>query len=199
MKRFGLIAAAALLSFALTPLAVAGGRGGGSGGGHSSGSSGHSSGHSASSLGAAGRTVHVNGYTKKDGTYVAGYDRAAPGTKSSLSLTNVGPSDSKPSTNDGIDIHWSREATPHLKGGFGANSRRSSVAQRDPHGRIERSKKAKDEFERMHPCPANGRTSGPCPGYVIDHIVALKRGGADDASNMQWQTVADAKAKDKWE
>lgn len=36
-------------------------------------------------------------------------------------------------------------------------------------------------------------------GYVVDHIIALKRGGADSPSNMQWQTKADAKAKDKWE
>lgn len=32
-------------------------------------------------------------------------------------------------------------------------------------------------------------------GYVVDHIIALKRGGKDDSSNMQWQTTADAKAK----
>jgi hypothetical protein len=37
------------------------------------------------------------------------------------------------------------------------------------------------------------------PGYVIDHIVPLACGGADAPSNMQWQTVAAAKAKDKWE
>ena len=27
----------------------------------------------------------------------------------------------------------------------------------------------------------------------------LKRGGADSPSNMQWQTIEEAKAKDKWE
>jgi hypothetical protein len=30
-------------------------------------------------------------------------------------------------------------------------------------------------------------------------IVPLKRGGADSPENMQWQTLADAKAKDKIE
>jgi hypothetical protein len=34
---------------------------------------------------------------------------------------------------------------------------------------------------------------------VVDHVVPLKRGGADRPENMQWQTKADAKAKDKWE
>lgn len=67
------------------------------------------------------------------------------------------------------------------------------------HGRIKRSAEAKDEFKREYPCPSTGKTRGACPGYVIDHIYPLKRGGADAPYNMQWQTVEDAKAKDKWE
>jgi len=65
--------------------------------------------------------------------------------------------------------------------------------------RIKRSRAARDAFMRSHPCPANGHTRGACPGYVVDHIIALKRGGPDAPSNMQWQTVEAAKAKDKWE
>ncbi|TSA45998.1 MAG: HNH endonuclease, partial [Deltaproteobacteria bacterium] len=38
-----------------------------------------------------------------------------------------------------------------------------------------------------------------CSGYVVDHVVPLKRGGADHQSNMQWQTKEEAKQKDKWE
>jgi hypothetical protein len=34
---------------------------------------------------------------------------------------------------------------------------------------------------------------------VIDHVQALKHGGADTPSNMQWQTVQAAKVKDKTE
>ena len=70
---------------------------------------------------------------------------------------------------------------------------------RDERGRIQRSMAAKTEFRRANPCPATGHTKGRCQGYVIDHIVPLKRGGPDTPANMQWQTVEDARAKDKWE
>jgi hypothetical protein len=62
-----------------------------------------------------------------------------------------------------------------------------------------RSQKAKVAFKRENPCPATGRDKGSCPGYIIDHIVPLACGGADAPYNMQWQTLAAAKAKDKWE
>ncbi len=71
--------------------------------------------------------------------------------------------------------------------------------QRDKYGRIRRDPHARRDFMRLHPCPSTGRSKGKCPGYVVDHIVPLKRGGIDHPSNMQWQTVADAKAKDKIE
>jgi hypothetical protein len=37
------------------------------------------------------------------------------------------------------------------------------------------------------------------PGYVKDHIVPLACGGLDAVSNLQWQTIREARAKDKWE
>ena len=67
------------------------------------------------------------------------------------------------------------------------------------HVHATRSPAARAAFERSHPCLANGHASGACPGYVVDHILPLACGGADAPSNMQWQTVADGKAKDKWE
>ena len=75
----------------------------------------------------------------------------------------------------------------------------SGTVQRDSHGRIKRSEAAKDSFKREHPCPATGKSTGACPGYVIDHVKPLATGGADDPSNMQWQTKEAAKEKDKWE
>jgi hypothetical protein len=34
---------------------------------------------------------------------------------------------------------------------------------------------------------------------VVDHVIPLACGGPDEASNMQWQSVKDAKKKDKVE
>ena len=62
-----------------------------------------------------------------------------------------------------------------------------------------RSYSFKRDFQRQHPCPSTGRPTGKCPGYVKDHIRALDCGGPDSVANMQWQTVAAAKAKDRWE
>ena len=54
-----------------------------------------------------------------------------------------------------------------------------------------------EAFRRTHPCPATGKSYGACPGWVVDHLQALKHGGTDAPSNMQWQTRAAAKAKDR--
>ena len=81
----------------------------------------------------------------------------------------------------------------HSSGGSHHSSSYCYSCSRDSHGAIARSPQAKEEFMRSTGYP-HGR-----PGYVVDHIVPLKRGGADAPFNMQWQTKADAKAKDKWE
>jgi hypothetical protein len=79
------------------------------------------------------------------------------------------------------------------------HSVRCTSCDRDSNGRIKRSPAARREFQRSSPCPSTGKSSGSCPGYVIDHVTPLKRGGADAPANMQWQTVQAAKAKDRIE
>ena len=64
---------------------------------------------------------------------------------------------------------------------------------RSDRGRIKRDRAAVVEFKRESGYP-EGRK-----GYVIDHVIPLKRGGCDSPGNMQWQSVEDAKAKDRWE
>ena len=68
-----------------------------------------------------------------------------------------------------------------------------SSRTRDSDGRTERSQSARESFMRE-----TGHPDG-WPGHVVDHVVPLACGGADDPSNMQWQTVEEAKAKDKVE
>lgn len=65
--------------------------------------------------------------------------------------------------------------------------------RRNSSGRIARSPSERAAFVHSHPRP------GPPGCCVVDHIIPLKRGGADKPYNMQWQTKAAAKEKDKWE
>jgi hypothetical protein len=73
------------------------------------------------------------------------------------------------------------------------SSRYCASCTRSTAGRIARNSEARHEFMRQ-----SGYSRGR-PGYVVDQIIPLKGGGADSPSNMQWQTTADAKAKDKTE
>ena len=73
------------------------------------------------------------------------------------------------------------------------------VPPRDTRGRIARSNSAVTAFKREQACPATGSVRGVCRGWVVDHVVPLKRCGADLPSNMQWQTLGEARAKDRWE
>jgi len=68
-----------------------------------------------------------------------------------------------------------------------------AVVARDGRGVIVRSAAARRCFLRLTGFPA-GRL-----GYVVDHVIPLECGGDEVPSNMQWQTIADAKAKDRTE
>ncbi len=64
---------------------------------------------------------------------------------------------------------------------------------------IPRSRVQRNAFQHKHPCPSTHKTYGACPGYVVDHVIALECDGPDSPKNMQWQTIADGRAKDKTE
>lgn len=70
---------------------------------------------------------------------------------------------------------------------------------RDKYGHIARSKKVISDFRKSVPCPATGQTGKRCAGYVVDHVHPLCACGPDSVENMQWQTVSEAKIKDRWE
>lgn len=62
-----------------------------------------------------------------------------------------------------------------------------------------RSQAVRRAFQRAEPCPANAQPRGPCPGYVVDHIIPLCAGGADHRVNMQWQPLTESLVKDREE
>lgn len=94
--------------------------------------------------------------------------------------------ENRSSTNSGSSYNSYKKSPKH-------SSKYIYSLERDKHGRIKRSESAKRKFLKESGFP-KGRE-----GYVVDHIIPLKKGGCDCPRNMQWQTKADAKLKDKWE
>jgi hypothetical protein len=155
--------------------------------------------------------VSVKSYTRSDGTVVAAYTRRSPSrTGGDTKLYNPYSVDSSHDAASKVSRKAEKVDARNCVLVYGSYivcggqlvsqySASHAVVARDSRGRILRSASAKKTFQSLKPCPATHSTGGKCPGYVVDHITPLACGGADDASNMQWQTVADGKAKDKWE
>lgn len=58
-----------------------------------------------------------------------------------------------------------------------------------------RSSSVRAEFVKANPCPVTGKSRGRCPGWEVDHRIALCAGGDDAPHNMQWLTVEAHRAK----
>ena len=75
---------------------------------------------------------------------------------------------------------------------------------RDDDGSIHRNTSVLREYQKIHPCPSTGRTTGKCPGWSLDHVIPLACGGCDSIENLQWmknsiKSCAGTWCKDRWE
>lgn len=70
------------------------------------------------------------------------------------------------------------------------------VVPRTPHRRIVRPDAARVQFMREHPCPATGQFTTDCPGWRVEYVVPLERGGTDTADNMKWERTDLARPAD---
>jgi hypothetical protein len=124
-------------------------------------------------------------------------DYAAPPARSAPLPRKRQPQTYRPKTSWRPPSHaWkppalSYRAPPRIATGH--HSRRCVSCSRTAQGWLARSDAAKRQFKRQ-----TGYSRGR-PGYVIDHIIPLACGGPDEPSNMQWQTIAEAKTKDRIE
>ena len=58
--------------------------------------------------------------------------------------------------------------------------------KRDVNGNIMRRADVLAAFQKIHPCPNTGLTTGACAGWQKNHIISLSCGGCDEVSNLQW-------------
>lgn len=74
-----------------------------------------------------------------------------------------------------------------------------SAYQANDKSYLKRSATVKRHFKQQTICPTTGTYTQKCAGYVVDHIIPLKCYGKDSVENMQYQTIADAKIKNRYE
>ena len=61
--------------------------------------------------------------------------------------------------------------------------------KRDASGTIMRRADVLAAFQKIHPCPSTGLTTGACAGWQKNHVVPLACGGCDEVSNLSWLPV----------
>jgi len=75
---------------------------------------------------------------------------------------------------------------------------------RNADGTIKRSTTVLKAFQKIHPCPSTGLTTGACPGWALNHTVPLACGGCDAVNNLDWmpdeiKSCAEPWCRDRWE
>ena len=58
--------------------------------------------------------------------------------------------------------------------------------KRDASGSIIRRSDVLAAFQKIHPCPSTGLTTGACPYWQKNHGAPLACGGCDSVSNLNW-------------
>ena len=145
----------------------------------------------------ANAPAHVGPHTKHSGKAVPPSQRL-PGTakpRAAVPLRTYGSASPRAPQPHGpvkTGLKGDASSSPAHAGTLPPSTPGRGIA-RDAKSRIKRSEAAKDAFMRQ-----TGHPHG-WPGHIVDHKKPLACGGADNPSNMQWQTTAEAKAKDKVE
>lgn len=83
-------------------------------------------------------------------------------------------------------------------------TRYCGAPQRDVSGVIVRSSAVITAFRKHHPCPSTALSTGPCPGWSINHIIPLACGGCDAVANLVYapnsiKTCSDPHCIDRYE
>ncbi|SRR5439155_2933415 len=138
------------------------------------------------SHGSGSRSTTAHSSTRSSSSRKKSSSKSSSGTSKTIKVKESkkdGALKSKKNSSSTSSAKVSSSGVPH----------KSTVAARDSNGRIKRSAEAKKDFMKQTGYP-KGRK-----GYLVDHVVPLECGGADSPSNMQWQTVTEAKIKDRTE
>lgn len=69
------------------------------------------------------------------------------------------------------------------------------MATTEADAQIKRDRSQVRAFRAENPCPATGLKRGTCPGWHVDHVIALCAGGADKKENLQWLSKEDHRWK----
>ena len=94
-------------------------------------------------------------------------------------------------------------ALPALANPF-LETRYCGEPKRDANGAIIRRADVLAAFQKIHPCPSTGLTTGACAGWQKNHGIPMVCGGCDSVSNIIWSpTILKAGAGllpiDRWE